>query len=97
MVADGVSVRQQRRGEAPEARFSPPPPPWDAMGTLAVKERSSQAGLLVVVGLQEGARMEPGSHAPHKNGSSPPGRQVGGDAAAMGLAQALVSSGLERG
>lgn len=75
----------------------PPPPPWDAMGTLAVKERSSQAGLLVVVGLQEGARMEPGSHAPHKNGSSPPGRQVGGDAAAMGLAQALVSSGLERG
>lgn len=95
VAAGGVSVRQQRRGEAPEARCSPLP--WDAMGTLAVKERSSQADLLVVVGLQEGARMEPGGHAPHKNGSAPPSRQVGGDAAATGLAQALVSSGLERG
>lgn len=79
-------------GEAPEAGCSPPP--GDAMGTLAAKERSSQACW------QQwgcGRVMEPGSHAPCKDGSAPPGGQVGGDAAATGLAQALLSSRVERG
>lgn len=44
-----------------------------------------------------GRVLEPGGHAPREDGSAPPGRQVGGDAAAVGLAQALVSSRMERG
>lgn len=52
-VADRASVRQQRLGEG-STLSKVLLPTRDAMGILAAKETSSQAGLLVVADLCEG-------------------------------------------
>lgn len=93
MVADGAWVRQQRQGEAPEARCSPHP----GMRWAPLQQRRGPPRQACWRQWGCGRAVETGGHATHKDGSTPPGGQVGGDADAVGFPQALASSGLERG